>query len=128
MAGRERRIQANAGGGNPEGGRADQPHAVAAADTQQFRSVRPANAGGDHDQGLDPPPPAFLGDPQQGSRGHGDNRQVNVLGQRGDRRHAADALQVAPARIDCMDRAGEPPVMMFRKIARPASRGAGSRR
>ena len=82
MTGRERRVQADAGVGHAEAGRADHPHAVAAADLQQLRTGRAAESGRDHHQRLDAPPPAILGDTQHGWRRDGNDRQVDMLGQR----------------------------------------------
>ena len=39
---------------------------MAAADAEQFRAGRAAESGRDHHQGLDSPPPAFLGDAEDG--------------------------------------------------------------
>ena len=107
MAGRERRVQGHAGVGDAEGGRPDQPHAVAAADAQQFHAGRAVQARRDHHQGPDPPLPALLGDTGHGSRRRGDDHQVDLFGQRGGRRHARDAVHLGHARVDRVDRAGE---------------------
>jgi len=80
MAGRERRVQADAGVGHAEAGRADHPHAVAAADAQQFGAGRAGQSGRDHHQGPDAPPPAILGDTEHGWRRDGNDRQVDLVG------------------------------------------------
>ena len=50
---------------------------------QQLGAGRAGQSGRDHHQGLDAPPPAVLGDTEHGRRRDGDDRQVNVVGQRG---------------------------------------------
>ena len=107
MTGRIRRVQADAGVGHPEAGRPDHAHAVPAADIPELRAGRAAEARRDHHQRPDPALPAFLGDAGHGRRRHGDDRQVDALGQRGRRRHAAGAFQFGHGRVDRVDRAGE---------------------
>ncbi len=107
MTGGERRVQGHAGAGHAEGGGPDQPHAVAAADAPQLRAGRTVQARRDHHQGPGPPPPALPGDTGYGSRRRGNDRQVDLFGQRGRRWHAPDAVQLGRARVDRADRAGE---------------------
>jgi hypothetical protein len=83
MAGRERRVQADAGVGHAERGRPGHPHAITAADAQQARARRAVQAHRHHGQGLDTPLPAFFGGTSDGGRRRGDDGQVHVLGQRG---------------------------------------------
>ena len=80
---------------------------MAAADAQQFRAGRAAEPGRDHHQRPDAPPPAVLGDPEHRPRRDGDDRQVDLVGQRGRRRQAGDAVQLRRARVDRVDRARE---------------------
>ena len=84
----------------------DHPHAVAAADAQQLRAGRAAESRRDHGQDLDPPLPALFGDTEHGRRRDSNDRQVDVLGQRGCRRQAGDAVQLSRARVDRVNRAG----------------------
>jgi hypothetical protein len=67
----------------------------------------PLSAGRDHHQALDFSPPAFGRDAEHGLRRYDDDRQVDVLGQRGRRRQAGDAVQLGRVRVDRIDRAGE---------------------
>ena len=67
----------------------------------------PRQSGRDHHQRPDAPPPAVLGDPEHRPGRDGDDRQVDVLGQRGRRRQAGDAVQLGRARVDRVDRARE---------------------
>ena len=127
MAGRERGVQADAGVGHAETGRPDHPHAVAAADAQQLRAGRAAEPGRDHHQRPDAPPPAVLGDPEHRPRRDGDDRQVDLLGQRGRRRQAADAVQLSRARVDRVDRAREAAVDEVLQDRPPDRSGAPAR-
>ena len=103
MTGGEGRVQPDAGHGDAEAVRADQPHAVAAADGQQIGALRCVESRGDDDQRLDAAPPAFVGDRRHGHRGHGDDREVDRLGERADRRHAPDRFHVGRVRINRVD-------------------------
>ena len=80
---------------------------MAAADAEQLRAVGDAEPCRHHDQGPDSPLPAFLGDAEHGRGRRGDDRQVDRLGQRGHRRQAAHAFQLAATRVDRVDPAGE---------------------
>ena len=91
----------------PKEGRPDQPHAVAPAGAQQLGPGRCVQTCRGYDQGLDPPPPAVFSDTEHGSRGYGDDRQVDLLRQCGRRRHAAHAVQLGRARVDRVNPAGE---------------------
>jgi hypothetical protein len=109
---RKRRVQGRGRVGHAEGGRPDQPHAVTAADGQQFRAGCRVQAGRGHGQGLHAPLPAVFGDGRHGRGRRGDDRQIDRLRQCGRQRHpghAADLarLQLARPGIDRVDPSGE---------------------
>jgi len=95
------------GVGHAEAGWPDHPHAVAAADAQQLGAGRAAEADRDHHQRLYSPLPAVLGDLEHRPGRRGDDRQVDLVRQRGRRQQATDAVQLRRMRVDRVDRAGK---------------------
>ena len=100
MPGGEGGVQPDAGHGDAETVRADQPHAVAAADGQQVRALRGVKPRGDDDQGPHAAPAAFVGHARYGGRWHGDDREIDGFGKRGDRGQTGHRLHVRGVRVD----------------------------
>ncbi len=87
----ERRVQARPGDGDPEAVRADQARPVGSHEREQLLltldSLGPdlCEAGGDDDQGAHALAQGVLGCLEHGARGHADHREVDVVGNLGDR-------------------------------------------
>ncbi len=72
-------VQADVRHGDAEAVRADEPHAVPTADSEQIGAGPRIDPGGDHDQCPDTSPPALLSHIPNGCRGHRHYRQVHGL-------------------------------------------------